>query len=178
VTIKGVEEMNYRIERKPEFQMFGKEKIISATDGRNFIEIPGFWQDSFADGTVEALCKATGEQCGEDHRGRYLVHAVMCYRQTGEGTFPYMIGGMITEKCNTYDFETVTIPELEWALFTTDYYTEKTLVEAIQSVWKRIFTEWFPTTGYAHAGGPELEVYCTDGPGKDYCEIWIPVIRK
>ena len=175
LTVSGVTEMNYRIERKSEFRMFGKERIISTAEGQNFIEIPKFWQESLADGTVEALYQATGLTVGENHTGPYAVHAIMCHRKTSEDTFPYMIGGMVTDQSDTSGYEVVEVPELNWAVFTTEMYTDETLVEEIQKVWKRIFTEWFPTSGYVHDEGPELEVYCTAGPGKDYCEIWIPV---
>lgn len=178
LTIQGIEEMNYRIERKSEFKMFGKETMVSTLDGQNFVDIPKFWQESMADGTIEALVKATGEGCDDNHVGRYAIHAVMCHRETGENTFPYMIGGMVGEKSDTSGYEVVTIPELEWAVFTTDYYTDETAVENIQTVWKRIFAEWFPTSGYEHGGGPELEVYYSAEGDKDYCEIWIPVVKK
>lgn len=51
---------------------------------------------------------------------------------------------------------------------------------AIQQVWERIFSEWFPTVGFEHAGGPEPEVYLEgDAASEDYrCEIWVPVVRK
>ena len=178
LTIQGTEEMNYRIEKKHEFRMFGKERIISTLEGQNFIEIPKFWQDSFTDGTVEAIYEATGEHFDENHVGRFAVHAIMCHRETGKDTFPYMIGGIVGEKSDIAGYEVVDVPELEWAVFTTEYYNDDTLVEAIQTVWKRIFAEWFPTSGYEHDNGPELEVYFTAGGGKDYCEIWIPVKKK
>ena len=89
-----------------------------------------------------------------------------------------MIGGIVGEKSDIAGYEVVDVPELEWAVFTTEYYNDDTLVEAIQTVWKRIFAEWFPTSGYEHDNGPELEVYYTAGGGKDYCEIWIPVKKK
>lgn len=176
LTIQGIEEMKYRIEKKAGFQMFGKEKVVSAVDGQNFVDIPQFWQESFADGTVGKIHEATGETFDVGYVGPYAVHAIMCYRDTGKDTFPYMIGAMVTDKCDSTGCTTVSVPELEWAVFTTDHYDESTLVETVQNVWRRIFAEWFPSSAYEHATGPELEVYCTDGPGKDYCEVWIPVV--
>lgn len=43
--------------------------------------------------------------------------------------------------------------------------------------WKQIFSEWFPSSGYKHAGTPELEVYSDENPSSPdlYSEIWIPV---
>lgn len=44
-------------------------------------------------------------------------------------------------------------------------------------VWKQIYSEWFPCSGYKLAGTPELEVYPAGNPFSPdyYSEIWIPV---
>lgn len=49
--------------------------------------------------------------------------------------------------------------------------------QAIQQVWKRIYAEWLPASGYEHTGMPELEVYPEgNNTAEDYrCEVWIPV---
>ncbi|CRH75300.1 DNA gyrase inhibitor [Chlamydia trachomatis] len=49
--------------------------------------------------------------------------------------------------------------------------------DSMQQAWKRIFSEWFPTSGHEHAGTPELEVYDNaDASNPDYySEIWIPI---
>lgn len=49
--------------------------------------------------------------------------------------------------------------------------------DAIQNVLKRIFSEWLPSTGYEHIGGPELEVYRESDSGY-HTEVWIPIIDK
>ncbi|MHA7767717.1 AraC family transcriptional regulator [Bacillus atrophaeus] len=52
---------------------------------------------------------------------------------------------------------------------------------AVQQTWDRIFSEWFPSTGYEHAEAPELEVYpaSRDIHASDQrTEIWIPVVKK
>lgn len=48
----------------------------------------------------------------------------------------------------------------------------------MQKVWKQIFSEWFPSSGYKHAGTPALEVYSDEDPSSLdlYLEIWIPVV--
>lgn len=43
ISIKGDMEMNYRIEQKESFTMFGVSTEINAVDGKQYIEIPGFW---------------------------------------------------------------------------------------------------------------------------------------
>jgi len=70
----------------------------------------------------------------------------------------------------------VQIPPARWAVFTS----VGPMPGAIQSLFVRIFQEWFPATGYEHADAPELEVYLPGDPGsEDYrCEIWIPIVKK
>lgn len=60
-----------------------------------------------------------------------------------------------------------------WAIFES----RGPLPEGIQETIGRIYGEWFPTSGYEHAGGPELEVYPPGDTGAPdyYCEVWIPV---
>jgi AraC family transcriptional regulator len=71
------------------------------------------------------------------------------------------------------EFSTLHIPASRWVVFEV----QGAMPEAMQNVWKQIFTEWFPTSGYEHAGTPELEVYPAGDAYCDsyYSEIWIPV---
>jgi AraC family transcriptional regulator len=49
--------------------------------------------------------------------------------------------------------------------------------QAMQDMWKRIYTEWLPSSGFEHAAIPALEVYTNENPNNQdyYTEIWIPV---
>jgi len=58
------------------------------------------------------------------------------------------------------NMETVIIPSSTWAIFES----VGAMPDAIQDVWKRIFSEWFPTSNYEHDKGPELEVYPPGDP--------------
>ena len=71
--------------------------------------------------------------------------------------------------------ETLAIPKSTWAVFEA----VGPMPDAIQDIWKRIFSEWFPTSGYEHADGPELEVYEPGDMSKPNYKsyVWIPVIR-
>lgn len=67
----------------------------------------------------------------------------------------------------------VAVPAGTWAVFSS----RGPLPGAIQDVWKRVYTEWFPASGYEHADSPDLEVYSMgDTRAADYyCEVWLPV---
>lgn len=68
--------------------------------------------------------------------------------------------------------ETV-IPAATWAAFESG----GPMPDSIQKVWERVFTEWFPDSGYEHDDAPELELYHQgDTSSDDYrCEVWIPI---
>lgn len=68
------------------------------------------------------------------------------------------------------------IPAVTWAIF--EFVGP--MPNAIQNLNKRIYSEWFPTTGYDRAGEFDMEVY-PPGAADDEnyrCEIWIPVIKR
>jgi hypothetical protein len=85
-------------------------------------------------------------------------------------------------KCNPFllrpleDGEDARHSKFTWAVFES----VGPMPDAIQDVWRRIFSEWFPTNEYEHADGPELEVYEDGGMSSpDYkCWVWIPVVKK
>jgi AraC family transcriptional regulator len=176
ISIKGDAEMNYRIEEKPEIILFGVEKIISTENGENTKEIPEFWNQAFCDGTIDRIQQASGIKVDENFKGILPVNAVMCYRDTGKKTMPYMLCAFAPGKEIPEGFDSVTVPAGTWAIFATEEHTEDRTAEVIQALWKRIYTEWFPTSGYEPVpGGPEFEMYGIAESGLSYCEVWIMV---
>lgn len=179
ISIKGDVEMNYKIVEKNSFNFFGVEEVMDTTNGSNLVRIPQLWQECFKDGTIERLVKAQPKELVED--GFVTdVNGIMCYRETGEETFPYMIGVFdMGGNANVPDeFSVISVPALTWVVFRTDEHKRSEVVEKIQAIWERIFSEWFPSSGYEHAEGPELEVYYTAEGDRNYSEVWIPVVKK
>lgn len=150
---------------KEAFTVVGRLLHTRCLDGEQLREIPKFWERCDKDGTVERLIAAGA--------GRPLL-GVCLDMQPGPGEFTYMIAaeadiapeGMA--KCS--------IPASTWAVFTS----VGPMPHAIQDVIARIFQEWFPATGYEHAGTPEIELYLPgDTTAADYrCEVWIPVVAR
>jgi AraC family transcriptional regulator len=178
LTIKGDKEMDYRIEKKDAFKMFGMEKLVAADPEENVNEIPLFWQDSFQNGAFDKLYEASCKETDLGDEIQLPVHGIMCYEDTGKKTVPYMIGAFLKDGTSPGNHKVVTIPGKEWALFRTEPYADEQAPEKIQDLWKRIYSEWFPTSGYEQDGeGPQLEVYYQKPDKKEFCEIWIPVKR-
>ena len=97
----------------------------------------------------------------------------MC--SAGMEEFIYAIGVETKAKTIPASFEVIHIPAATWAVFDSI----GPMPGAIQGVTKRIFSEWFPATGYAHPEY-ELEVYLPGDPSSDdyHCEVWIHVNKK
>ena len=170
ISIKGDAEMNYRIEKKEAFEMFGVDTEVSTVDNQNFVSVPAFWEKCRADGTMERIRKAAN--IDDD----VPLHAAMF--NCAETSHSYMIGYFTPENGVLKDFTVLKIPESTWAIFTTE---ELSMAEAARQsavMWKRIFTEWFATSGYElEPDVPEFELHHNKGNGKYVTEIYIPIIK-
>lgn len=177
ITIKGDVEMNYRIEEKGAFKVFGVEEIIDTIDGNNYKRIPQFWDECSSNGTFEKLSSV---KVKNSIPGLCCSNAIMCYRTVSHNSIPYMIGVIDFEgdAAVPSDLMTVNVDALTWAIFRTENHSQSETTEKIQALWKRIYPEWFPTSGYEHAEGPEMELYYGVDDNTSYSEVWIPVVKK
>jgi AraC family transcriptional regulator len=110
----------------------------------------------------------------------YNVNALMCYETLSEDAFPYMIGlvDFSGDSVVPNDLKTVEVNAYTWAIFRTENHSPNEMVDKIQGLWKRIFPEWFPNSGYEHADGPDMELYYNINDKLGYSEVWIPVVKK
>ncbi len=170
LTIKGGNPMDYRIEEKGAFQIVGIKKRITLTfEGVN-PQMDSMWQ-SLTPEDIEEL-KAL---CDTEPAGILCVSANFEERVC-EGTKLDQYIGVATTKAAPERFHALPVEASAWAVFTARGEFPK----ALQETWARIYSEWFPASGYELAGGPEIlwnESKDTSRP--DYkSEIWIPVAKK
>lgn len=177
ITIKGDVEMDYKIVERASFRVFGVEKLIDATGGNNFRMIPEFWKECWKTGVLEPLMNL---QQPKQENGLCRLNSIMCYRDIGKDSFPYMIGVIDFDGSASIpeQYKVVDVKPHTWAIFRSQEHGMEDASEKIQAVWKRIFPEWFPTSGYEHACGPELELTYELAGDRCYSEVWIPVIKK
>ena len=163
ITVKGVEEMNYRIETKEAIRIVGKSFPLSKEITQNFLEVPQMWQGAVLDGTIAKIISLMNEQpqgvlgvsaCSDNEEWRYYI-AVSSSADIDNSLEEYMI------------------PGCTWAIF-PGAGTGK----SIQELEKRIVTEWLPTSGFEFTDGPDIEVYFDPNPQNTTYEVWIPVKKK
>lgn len=165
ITVKGVMEMNYRIEKRDAFRIVGVAEPLEKEIEKNFEIVPKMWEKASVNGTVQKLSAMMDSQpmgilgvcIGNDHAEdwRYFI-AVASTQDAGDS------------------FEEYTVQPFTWAVFPG----EGQCPAAIQDLEKRIITDWLPTSGFEYDNGPDIEVYLNADPLNAKFEVWIPVVKK
>lgn len=161
--------MDYKVVQKQEFKVIEKKITCSVSEDSN-VEIPKFWERCLSDGTVKRLLELTSDRT--DIFG-------ICYAHTQEKsqTFDYSIAAKIDDKADIPEgFTANVIPARTWIVFEC----KGAMPDAIQRLWYRICTEFFPSSSYEPTYEMDIEAY-TDGDmsSSDYhSEIWVSVKER
>ena len=160
LTVKGVEELSYRIETKDSFRIVGASFPLDKEIENNFIAVPQMWQNAAINGTFEKITPLMNNQpmgvlgvsvCNNKEEWQYFI-AVSSSIDTDNSLDEYII------------------PACTWAIFSgigTGI--------SIQELERRIITEWLPTSGYEYDNAPDMEVYLNPDPNNMQYEVWIPI---
>lgn len=179
MTIKGDRPMDYRIETKEAFKMFGIEGVFrnngeGQTAPRNPHEL---WMQCRSDGRYERLLEDAGDPPPFVGKDRCRIHAVCGYRHTGEDTFPYMMSAFVGSSSKPEGYTVTEIPAYTWAIFPSDPFEWDEIGRVIDNLYKRFYSEWLPTSGYELIDGADLEIY--GGSAEfGYIELWYPVKKR
>jgi len=171
LSIKGGSEMNYRIVEKEPFKLVGfKKRVPIIFEGVNQ-EIVKMTELLTPD-IVKRLKSIS------DVEPKGIISASTNFsegRMEEKGELDHYIG-VATSGDKATEFDELEIGAGTWAVFESIGQFPETL----QNVWGRIYSEWFPSSGYEAAEGPEIlwnESPDTGNP-KYRSEIWIPVKKK
>lgn len=162
ISVKGAEELNYRIETKEAIRIVGVSCPLEKEIEKNFAVVPQMWQNAAANGTVEKLAEMM------DTPPMGLLGVSVC---NGTDQWKYFIAVSTTKECGS--FEAYTIPAAMWAVFSGEGTNM-----SIQELEQRIVTEWLPTSGYEYGNAPDIEVYISPDPQNAKYEVWIPVVKR
>jgi AraC family transcriptional regulator len=157
---------------KPAFHIIGYELRTKNKDGQNNMDIPQFWQ--------QYMQKNLGCSIPDPiNKNQELGICTNFDPETGE--FVYVIGMEVKEGTQAPEgMVYMSFPEQEYVVFTTPKSDEQSFSSTIQSTWNNIFTNWFPQSGYEHAGTVEFELYderCYGSENKEM-DIYIPVKKQ
>jgi AraC family transcriptional regulator len=166
VTIKGEAEMDYRIEKRDAFRIVGVKAHYALNVEENFAQIPIFWANTVQSGKLAQILGLLNQEPGG------LLGVSCC--MNGQD-FDYYIAAA-SDMAVPEGLEEYTVPACTWAIFTCI----GPMPSAIQTLQKRIVTEWLPNSGYEYANAPDIEVYFEGNQqAEDYrCEVWLPVEKK
>ena len=149
ITLSGGNIMDYKIIEKNAFDIIEKVEAHTVENSENAKSIPDFWMRSHNDGTVKTLLDTTTD--------RTYIFGV-CYGNLPENakTFDYSIAA----KCDNNTvvpegFRKNTIPARTWAVFEC----KGAMPNAMQDMWHKIISEFFPTSGYQPTYEMDIEAY-------------------
>ncbi len=162
ITVKGAEEMNYRIETKDAFRIAGVSVPLHKDIEKNFTVIPAKWQEGSANGTLQKLLPMM------DTQPMGVLGVSIC---NDKEPWKYYIAVSTSQENN--EFEEYIVPAATWAIFSGTGTNQ-----SIQELEQRIVTEWLPTSGYEYGNAPDVEVYLNPDPQNAQYEVWIPVVKK
>ncbi|GAF63359.1 putative DNA-binding protein [Bacillus sp. TS-2] len=151
ISIKGDVEMDYQIIKKEGFTVVGKREFVADSGGA--FE-PKLWE-SLEEIELELKPLTTTAFPG-------ILHVSISL----ENGTDYYIATATSDPCPEGMVE-LRIPAQTWAVFSVT----GPIPEALLETWEKVYTDWFPTSGYELANAPEI-IY------SDQTEIWIPIKIK
>lgn len=171
LSIKGGNEMNYKIVEKQSFKIVGFKKRVSMMFKGINPEIADMTSLLTPEIIKQLKSISNVEPLG-------IISASTNFseeRMEGKGELDHYIG-VASNSDDTASFDVLNVNSGTWAVFEAI----GPFPETLQDVWGRIYSEWFPSSGYESVIGPEIlwnENPDTGNP-KYKSQIWIPVRKK
>jgi AraC-type DNA-binding domain-containing proteins len=177
ISIKGESEMEYRIETKQAFDIFGIETIASSIGDVGYQSPGELWEKCQKNGMYEELFNNSGDLPQFISQDLCKIHGSVNYKKTEENTFPYMLCCFVSQNSNTKGYNIAHIPAQTYAIFPSKKFKWEEFGPVRNSLEKRFYSEWLPTSNYEKIDSAEFEVY---GGSEEYgyIELWYPVARK
>ncbi|MEV2243654.1 AraC family transcriptional regulator [Streptomyces sp. NPDC049970] len=169
LVVEGSSSMRYRIVDKPDFRVVGrKARVPLVHEGMN-PAIADFIRSIDQDTLGRIAALADQEPTGIVGVSDQLDPS------RAEGTELDYYHGVVTDSEAPEDLDALAVPAGLWAVFESS----GPFPQALQYLWRDVFTQWFPSNPYASRPGPEiLGVRLTPDGERADAELWIPVERS
>ncbi|MER7456406.1 AraC family transcriptional regulator [Micromonospora sp. NPDC126480] len=168
LTVEGSSSMEYRIVEKDDFHLVGRRaRVPLVHEGMN----PAIVE--FVKGIDKATVARIESLSDQEPRGVVNVSDKVAEGYE-EGTELDYWHGVVTGSDVPEDLDAMAVPAGTWAVFTVS----GRFPQAVQYLWRDVFTQWFPANPYRSRPGPQISRsrISADGATVD-AELWIPVER-
>ncbi|WP_438452616.1 AraC family transcriptional regulator [Streptomyces asiaticus] len=166
--VEGSSSMRYRVVEKERFQVVGKKvRVPLVHEGVN----PAIAE--FIRGLGQETTRRIAALSDQEPEGILGVSDNLDPSRA-EGTELDYYHGVVTGAAAPEDLDALTVPAGAWAVFENS----GPFPQALQYLWRDVFTQWFPSNPYQSRPGPEIlrTRLSQDGARAD-AELWIPVER-
>ncbi|WP_329037662.1 AraC family transcriptional regulator [Streptomyces sp. NBC_00178] len=169
IVIEGSSSMRYRIVDRPDFRVVGrKARVPLVHEGVN-PAIADFIRSIGPDTSKRIAALADQEPAGIVGVSDQLDPS------RAEGTELDYWHGVVTGADVPDDMDALDVPAGLWAVFDSS----GPFPQALQYLWRDVFTQWFPSNPYASRPGPEiLSVRVAEDGATADAQLWIPVERS
>lgn len=169
LTVEGSSSMRYRVVDRPDFTVVGlKARVPLVHSGPNQAII------DFVRGIDPHLAEGLEKLSDQDPRGIVAVCDDLDPSRA-EGTELDYYHGVVTSAEAPEGTTALPVPAGTWAVFTTSGPAP----EAIQELWRDVYTQWFPSNPYRTRPGPEILRTRLSADGTEAeAELWLPVERE
>ncbi|MFJ1969393.1 GyrI-like domain-containing protein [Streptomyces sp. NPDC087903] len=169
LTVEGSSSMRYRVVDRPDFTVVGlKARVPLVHTGPNQAII------DFVRGIESRTLEHLEKLADQEPQGIVAVCDDLDPSRA-EGTELDYYQGVITSAAAPEGTTVLSVQACTWAVFTTS----GPVPEAIQYLWRDVFTEWFPSNPYRSRPGPEiLRTSLSPDKTEADAELWLPVERE
>ncbi|POX36925.1 AraC family transcriptional regulator [Streptomyces sp. Ru73] len=166
--VEGSSSMEYRVVAKEEFRIVGKKARVPLVHVGVNPAIAEFIR-GIGQETVRRIAALSDQQ----PEGIVAVSDDLDPSRA-EGTELDYYHGVVTGAAAPADLDELTVPAGTWAVFANS----GPFPQALQFLWRDVFTQWFPSNPYRSRPGPEiLRTRLSQDGTQAEAELWIPVER-
>ncbi|MEU1844909.1 AraC family transcriptional regulator [Micromonospora sediminicola] len=168
LVVEGSTSMDYRIVTKDAFRLVGvKARVPLVHEGMNPHIV------AFVKGIDPATVRRIEALSDQEPHGIVNVSDDLAGSRE-EGTELDYWHGVVTGAEVPDDLDSLPVEAGDWAVFRSS----GAFPQALQYLWRDVFTQWFPSNPYEIRPGPEIsQVRVAEGGGTADAELWIPVRR-
>jgi AraC family transcriptional regulator len=169
LTVEGSSSMRYRVVDRPDFTVVGlKARIPLVHTGPNQAII------DLVRG-IDPQVLARLEKLSDQEPQGIVAVCDDLDPSRAEGTELDYYHAVITSAAVPEGMTALAVPAGSWAVFTTSGPAP----QAIQELWRDVFTEWVPSNPYRSRPGPEiLSTRLSPDKSEADAELWLPVERE